>query len=430
MNVYQRCVVMLIPVIVFMSFSQSVFAAPVELSLEDSITLALKNNYDIKYAKSAREKSYWAVKEAAKAKGVSIKYAHTDSRYNTPPSSTSSVYSYTSNFDNQISLSLPIYSGGNLESVIDQAKLDLKVADLDVDAAKQQLKLTVVTDYFTVMDYRNALQVDQETVNNYVNHLNLVKAKFDLGLVAKTDILSSQVNLAQAQDSLIKAENNYNNAVAALNNAIGLSHGTELKLKDEFKYEKYPLTLEECIQYAQIHRPEIVQYEAKVASAQYGVKSAKSGYLPTVDLTAEQDWYDSHLPGSKNSNWLLKLTTSINVFDSGVTNAKVKQAQHNVDMVLDQAGKEHDSILLDVRKYYLSMYEAEKRIETNKVSVNQAEENLMIQKTRYDVGVGTNLDLLDAVLSLDSAKKDHIQALYDYNTNKAGLEQAMGLLVK
>ncbi|MPN30879.1 hypothetical protein SDC9_178350 [bioreactor metagenome] len=54
----------------------------------------------------------------------------------------------------------------------------------------------------------------------------------------------------------------------------------------------------------------------------------------------------------------------------------------------------------------------------------------MIEKVKYEVGTGTNLDLLDAVLSLDSAKKDYNQALYDYNTNKAKLEEAMGLPVR
>ena len=430
MKIYQRSFALFIPVIMLMAFTPSVFAGPVELSLDDSIALALKNNYDIKYVQSAKEKAYWAVKEAEKNKGVSVDYTHKDQRYNTPPSSASSVYSYTTNFDHQLSLTLPIYSGGKLENQIDQAKLNFKVADFDIDVAKQQLKLDVVTDYFTVLEYRNELQVNQETVNNYVDHLNLVKVKYDLGMVAKTDVLSSQVDLATAQDSLIKTENNYNNAVATLNNAIGMPHSTELKLQDSFNYEKYPLTLEECIQYAGVHRSEIAQDEAKIASAQYDVKIAKSGYLPTVNLTAEEDWYDSHLSGVKNNNWMLQLTTSWNVFDNGLTNSKVQQGQHNIDMVRDKAGEERDSIFLNVRQYYLSMYEAEKRIETSKISVNQAEEGLAIQKIRYEVGVGTNLDLRDTVLSLDSAKKNYIQALYDYNTNKAKLEHAMGLPVK
>ncbi|AJQ26436.1 TolC family protein [Pelosinus fermentans] len=427
MKLKRQWIVGLIPLIIVMIANQSVFAAPVTLSLDDSIKMALENNHDIKYAKSSREKSYWALEETKKNKKVSVDYNHTSERYKT---STSSGDTYTNDFDNQVTLTLPIYSGGKLEGEIDQAKFDLKVADLEIAATKQQLKLDVVKDYFTVLEYRNEVQVDQETVNNYVDHLNLVKVKYDQGLVAKTDILSSQVDLAKAQDTLIIAQNNYNNAVATLNNAIGLPHHTELQLKDDFTYEKYSLPLEECIQYAKDHRPEIVQYEAKVASAHSGVKIAKSGYLPTVDFTAQEGWNDSHTPGLDNNNWTVKLTASFNVFDSGINNAKVKQAQHNVDMVGDQAEKEQDSILLDVRQYYFSMQEAEKRIDTNKVSVNYAQESLMIQQARYAVGIGTNLDLLDAVLSLATAKKDLIQALYDYNTNKAKLEKAMGLSVE
>ncbi|WP_371378312.1 TolC family protein [Sporomusa aerivorans] len=431
MRRYLQHLLISIPVMLLLAAAQPVFAAAVELSVEDSIALALTNNYDIKYAKSAREKSFWAMKEAKKNKGLSVNLTHTDQRYNTPPAETgTSSYVYTNNFDNQLTLSVPLYSGGKLEGQIEQAKLDLKVADLDMETAKQQLRLTVVSDYLTVLEYRTEVQINQETVKNYEEHLQLVKDKFALGLVAKTDVLSSQVDLAKAQDDLITAQNNYTNAVAALNNDLGLPHSTEIALKDDFTYAKYPKSLAECLQHALEHRPELAQYEAKVASAQYDVDIAKSGRRPSVELTAEQDWYDSHLIGSKNSNWLLKITTSLNVFDAGITDSQIKQARYNVDMVMDKAKQQRDTILLNVRQYYLSMYEAEKRIDTNKVSVEQAEESLMIQKARYEVGIGTNLDLRDAVLSLDSAKKDYSQALYDFNTNKAKLEQAMGLPVQ
>ncbi len=427
MSKYKRYIAKLVPVVMLLTMASPVFAADVELSLDDSIALAMKNNYDIKYAQSAREKAYWSLKETENNKGVSIDYAHSDRKYD---AAASSVSSSGMTYDNQISLSVPIYSGGSLENKVKQAELNLKVADLDVDAAKQQLKLTVVNDYLTVLEYQNAVKVNQSTVANYQEHLDLVNAKYEIGVVAKTDVLSSQVDLAKAQDNLIVAQNNYQNAVAALNNAIGLPHDTKLTLKDEFAYKKYPLALEECLQYAMLHRPEITQYDAKITSAQYGVKIAQSGKLPTVSLSAGEDWNDGHFPGMSNNNWTVKLTTSLNLFDSGVTKSQIKQAEHNVDMVSDQASQERDTILLSVRQYYLSMVEAEKRIETNKVSVNRAEENLMIQKARYEVGVGTNLDLRDAVLALDSAQKDYIQAFYDYHTSKAKLEQAMGLPVQ
>ena len=422
MNFYQRCAALVVPAIVAMTLQQAALAAPLELSVEESIALALRNNHDLRYAQSAREQSYWALKQAKGGKGVSVDYTNTNEH-------ASKVLSLTGGKDeymHTVQLSLPVYSGGKLENQIKQADLALQVSEQEIDATKQQLRLDVLTNYLSVLAYRHELQVNKDTVKNYEDHLNLVKSKFDIGLVAKTDVLSSEVDLANAQDSLIQAQNNYNNAAAAFNNTIGLPHNTEITLKDNFGHDAYAQSLDESLRYALVHRPEIAQHEAKVASAKYGVKIANSGYSPAVNLTAQQNWYDKDLPGDSNSNWLVGVTASINVFDSGVTKASVEQAKHNVDMAEETYQKERDSILLSVRQSYLSMLEAEKRIATNTTTVAQAEENLMIQKARYQVGVGTNLDLRDTVLALDTAKKNYIKALYDYNTSKAQLEQAMG----
>ncbi|WP_236614570.1 TolC family protein [Sporomusa ovata] len=366
------------------------------------------------------------MKQTKANKNVTLSYSHVDNRSGTLFDSGS----FSNYFSNQLAISYPIYSGGNLEGLIHQADLNLTVAELELAAARQQLQLKIVTYYFNVLEYRNEARICQATVDNYTDHLNLVKTKYDLGMVAKTEVLSSQVNLADAQDSLIKVQNNYSNAVATLNNALGLPHDSELVLKDDFKYEKTGLILEQCLTYAETHRPEIVQYESKIASAEAGVQIARSGYLPTVNLTLSQGWKDNNFPGFKKSNCSVGLVTSLDLWDAGLTKSKVRQAEFSLAKTRDQARQNRDSILLDVRQYYLSMQEAKKRIETSTVSVNQAEENLTIEKLRYDVGAGTGLDVRDAVLALDKARKNYTQALYDYDTAKANLDQAMGLPVQ
>jgi len=85
---------------------------------------------------------------------------------------------------------------------------------------------------------------------------------------------------------------------------------------------------------------------------------------------------------------------------------------------------------LQVRQAFLSIKEAEKRIDTSQVAVNQAQEDFRMSQVRYEAGVGTNLDVIDAELALTQAKTNYIQALYDYNTSKALLDQAMGVPVK
>lgn len=398
-------------------------AAPKSITLEQSVEIAMATHYDVTYAKAAREKSLWMLREAQNNTGVSLTYSHSDL------DSQGATSGANRTFDNKVALNWTIYSGGSLEGKIKQAAEELQVADLAVELAKQQLKLNVISEYLTAVQYQKIWMVNQETVQNYTQHLQTVKNKYEAGTVAKIDILSSQVDLAKAQDNLVQAENNYRNAIAALNNELRLPHDTELDLQDTLRQSDDAQTLEECLAYAHKHRPDIAQASARVAEAKAGIDVAYSGYRPTVTITASQDWNDTQFPGAKNSNWSVKAMTSLSLFDSGITHSKVAQAQYNMAMLAETKGKAEDAASLEVRQYYLSMQEAVKRIETSQLSVQQAEESLAIQKMRYEVGVGTNLDLRDAVLSLDQAQKDHTQALFDYNLNKAKLAYAMGVPV-
>jgi outer membrane protein TolC len=402
-------------------------AADAALSVDDCIAIALKRHPDIKIAMLAKEKTAWAIREVEADKGFSLNLSHTATRSG---SAISSSNSYRNQFANDLALTIPLYSGGKLESTIDKAKIDHKVAELNLEAAGQQLKQDVTLYYFNVLQYLHEVRINQETVENYAAHLQLVEEKYRIGLVAKTDALSSAVSLAQAQNDLIKAENNYNLALAKLNNALGLPLGTQLSLQDNLQVEKSGIVLADYETMAVARRPELAEYQLKIASAKEDVKIANSAYLPTANFSVLQNWYDKDAPGLSNRNWQAYITLTFNLFDSGSTESKRQQAEYSLATAAEQADQEKDSILLEVRQYHLSMLEAEKRIETNKVSVNQAQENLMIADARYNVGVGTNLDLLDAVLKLNQAKLDEIQARYDYHTSKAQLDKAIGAPVK
>lgn len=438
MNLYQRSFVYVVTALIFfIILSPAVFAAPIELSLEDSIALALENNPDIKMANLGRQRSSWVLKQAEAAKGFVVGYNHTNQRYNTPPSSSTPYYVWTTKDDNSFTLSLPLYTGGKLENQIDQAKLNMKVEDLNVDATKQQIKQSVTSYYFEILKYRNNLAVSQETVDNYMQHLKTVELQYESGLVAKNDVLSSEVSLANARTDLIKVNNNYDLAVASLNNVMGLPLESELKLKENLQYEKYAPSLEDCIQYALDNRPELAAYQAKIAIAQDDLKIAQSGYLPTVSFNAKEDWYSeragwyhSRYSNSDTNNWYVGVTVSMSIFDSGLNKAKVQQSQYGLDTTQEEARKERDTVLLEVRQAYLSVREAENRMNTSQVAVHKAEDSLRIAEVRYRAGLGTNLDVLDAVLDLSQVKLNYVQALYDYNNSRGQLDKAMGVAVK
>jgi outer membrane protein TolC len=285
-------------------------------------------------------------------------------------------------FNNTVSLSLSLYTGGRNEGLVGQARMGLKVADLTMDKTRQQLKLEATNAYFGVLAMRNLLQVAQESVDNLTAHLKNVQAQFEVGTVAKSDVLRSEVELANAQQDLIKAQNNYDVAVATLNNIIGLPHGTEIRLKEDLKYEQQGITLEDGINYAMKNRPDVLAADANIQKAKEGVKVARSGFLPTISLTGSNNWNDDKFPGARNSNWLVGLTTSLTVFDTNLTLSRVKEAEASLAIANETARQTRDAVALEVRSEYLGMREAEKRIETSQVALAKAEEDFTIAQVR------------------------------------------------
>ena len=116
----------------------------------------------------------------------------------------------------------------------------------------------------------------------------------------------------------------------------------------------------------------------------------------------------------------------MNIFDIGVTLSKIHGAKANLAKAEAVYRDTTDAVMLHVRQSYLNLREAEKRIQTTQVAVAKAEEDFHIAQVRYMAGVGTNTDVLDAEVALTNAKTNYSQALYDYNTSKTDLQNAIG----
>lgn len=396
--------------------SSLVFADPIELSLEKSIELALKNNPAIQIANTDREKSVWGVKEAEGGKLPSLSLG---SNYRTNQDTKGS-----GDFNNSLSLNWQLYSGGRLENQVKQSELGVTNADLSVEKTKQQVKLDAISGYYDVLAARNLLAVNQETVDNLTTHLNNVQAQYDTGVVAKSDLLRSQVELANAQQNLIKAQNNYEVALSALFTTMNIKYDNDVTLDGDLQYESDNRTLEDCISAAMKNRPDIAQANVAVDIASSGVDSAKSGKLPTVSLSASTGWNNNILPDT--DSWSVGVGASFNVFDGGITNNKIKGAESSLAKAKLQVQQTESSAEQEVRQSYLNMKEAEKRQESTKMTVGKANEDLYIAQEKYKAGMGTNLDVIDAQLALTQAQTNHVQALYDYNVNKAKLDKAIG----
>jgi TolC family type I secretion outer membrane protein len=399
----------------------SVWAAPVELTLEQSVEMALRQNPSIEVAEAQLSGAQADVSKAKGAFGPTLKLSASGTYLDAPSSTSGSRESYDSHF----SLSLPIYTGGGLEGSLGQAKAARTYYNKGVDKTKQQLVLDVTTAYYNILQAKNIVKLSEESVTNTQSHVNNTQAFFQAGTVPKSDVLRAEVELAQVKQDLIKAQNSYDVAIAAFNNLLGLNHAEELVLIDPLTYTKRDISLEESISKAMLQRPEIKQAEAQVQGAEYGVKAAKSGHKPSLSLNGNLGWKDSEFPPD-NEDWSVTLSAGFNIFDSNVTSATVKKAQSNTQQMRASLRKTKDDINLEVRQSYLNTKEAEERINTATKAQEKAEEDLHIAHVRYSAGVGTNIEVLDAQVALTQAKTNYTAAIFDYNVGLAKLRRAIG----
>lgn len=436
---------------VAMTLSASVFAAEadtekqvVELNLQQAMERAFNTNPAIKISGYEKDSARASLNAARQSRGITITGQHQTTRGGYDENRTATITGFdqsgniiSKNIDqgkgignshsNTITASIPIYTGGKLSGTIDQAKASYNYSVIGLQKAYNDMRQTVTDGYYGMLQADNLQNLSRESVNRLEEHLKNVQAQYEVGVVAKVDVLRSEVELADAQQNLIKAENAYQIAEASLNRVIGLPMDTTLKLQDSLQYTPYDNDLQYCLDYAAQNRPELAQARENVNAAKGALKVARSGHMPQISASASQNWKDTNWPGDENGNWAVGVGVSLNIFDTGVTMSKIHGAEADLAKAEENYRDTEDAVMLDVRSTYLDLREAEKRIATTKVAVDKAEEDFHIAQVRYMAGVGTNTDVLDAQVALTDAKNNYIQSLYDYNTSKTALESAIGV---
>lgn len=421
-----------------MLMSQSAFAGEVvELNLENAMQRAFNTNPAITIAGYERDSARASYNAARSSRWITIEGKHVTNRSGKDDNikKTDATGAWTGEYykaignqhSNTVSASMPIYTGGKLSGTIKQAKAGYLISEQGLQKAYNDMRTTVTNGYFDMLQADNMQKLGRESVERLADHLKNVEAQYEVGVVAKVDVLRSQVELANAKQSLIKAENAYQIAEANLNKIVGLPMDTQLKLDNILVYTPYENDMQYCLDYAAKHRPELEQAKQNVEAAKGALRVAISGHMPQIAASASQNWNDSNWPGDENGNWGVGVQVTMNIFDSGVTTSKIHGAEADLAKAHETYRDTVDAVNLDVRSNYLNLREAEKRIDTTKLAVSQAEEDYRIAQLRYMNGVGTNTDVLDAQVALTDAKTNYLQAMYDYNTCKTNLETAIGV---
>lgn len=404
-------------------------AAAMDIDLKGAVTTAIQNNRDITIAELKRREAEADVSAAAAKKNPSVSYSWQRNQYPTQVVTTAlGTQSSNHGYSQGINVSWPIWTFGKVEGAIDAARYQKNIADLDVYKTEADTKLAAVQAYYQYLEAVKLAEVQAQSVTDYASHLNNVQQQFDAGIVAKLDVLSSNVSLANAKQKSIAADNTRDVAEANLNNIMRIPMNTTLNPLDKnFPEPEFDLTMEQAILMAQKYRWELVEADYGVKAAEASLRSAKAGYLPTVSVGGGYSWKEASVTAVDKDDWAVQGGLSWSLWDGGATQASVKKADAAVKTAQETLLQAREKIELEVRQDYLNVLSYKEQIRAAEASVAQAEEAYKIATVRYSSGVGINLDVLDAELALNTARTNYITALYNYNIGLATLEHAMGV---
>lgn len=392
------------------------------LTLEESLSLAMRNNQNIRVAREGLET---AGKRVEEARGNFLPKLDATGSYTRNGGHRAETTTADEVFLGKLGLTQPLYTGGRNYETFQQSLSNLKVAQEELRRVEQDIALQVKETFYQVLLAQERVGVSENAVATAEEHLRIARSRFEAGTVSKFDVLRAEVELANAKPALIRARNSLTLAKENLKKVLVLDFKTPVEVVGELIYQPVEVALEQKTAQALEDRPEIRQILLRQEIGEREIRVVQAAYYPSFNISANYQ-EQSQDYGPYRESWNIGVVLSWNLFDGLITTSKVEQARIELRRVGINKEELQERIKLEVEQGILNLREAEERITSQVKNVEHAEESLRLAQVRYENGVGTATEVLDARLALVQARTLFFESLYDYSVAQARLEKAVG----
>jgi len=340
--------------------------------------------------------------------------------------------SVLNNYSMKLSMTQPLFTGFRMDALSKAADYTAEAQNFDYLRDKTDLVYNVRVAYWSLYKAMQIKNVVDENVEQVKAHLKDVQSMMVQGMTTNNDVLNVQVQLSDIRLKQIDATNNVRLAMIALNNTIGISLSTEIDVESDVVHQPSEYgDLDKVIDQAMERRPELKAMDMRVKAGEAGVTAAKSGWFPQIYLSG--NYYYSR-PNQRvfptqdifKDTWDVSVGVSLDIWNWGTTLHQTDQAQAQLAQAKDAIGQVQDLISLDITQSYLNLQQASERIVVADQGVKQAEENYRVTSKRFNVGLASTSDVIDAEAALLQAKTSQTNVLVDYELAQATMEKSIG----
>jgi outer membrane protein TolC len=333
------------------------------------------------------------------------------------------------NYRPQVTASYSLFRGGQDYYSKQAAELGVETAELEKVATRHHLINHVTATFYGYLAAQDAYELSQRSVAAVQSQLEQSKIRFDAGALLKSDVLSLQVQLAEAKDAQIQAANAIEMAKTMLKTLLGLPAEQDFMVSETLDQAlpTTPAEFEVLLTQARSQHPEIKAVEKRVAIAEKYLSVAQAAHLPRADafVSYGSDSQDFAYSTSRD-NVTAGVMVEVDVFSGFATQEKIKKAEHQLTEAREAARQVNLKVENQVKTARLKLEEALNRLSVTQVAVQAAEEALRMVHEQHNAGVVTVTRYIEAEVARDKAKTRDISARYDALRAEAELKQATG----
>ncbi|MEG1799792.1 MAG: TolC family protein, partial [Synergistaceae bacterium] len=322
------------------------------------------------------------------------------------------------------SLEQSVYDWGKRGLKVKGAEITAEAVSMDYLQTRDSVISAVRSAYYGLNRAVREYDVAKTRYDNYQKRLVWAKSYYEVGTKAKIEVTKAQADLASSKLLLVRADSSAAQYRAELASAMGDPLLKISDVPDAIAYEAWSISADEAIKRAESNRPELAAKLKRVEYAKANLALAKKGLTPDITASAGYNFYGT-APFDDNE-WNAKLSFNIPIYDGGLTRSKTEGAAADLRTVSAEFASLSNSVKLEVRKAWEALREANEALAASQEAERQQKETLNLAEGRYKAGVGSSLEISDAIESYAAAQTNTVQSLYQCKNAKLALEKAMG----
>ncbi len=440
--------------VLFLMFIGTAVSAQGNMSLDDCIQTALKNNPDLisSYSQLGVAKANRLQAWSGILPNLSITAGPSRTFY--APSVSENNSTYTDSLGNviqqtslvtgptnisvnhfvSVNWNQTFWDQGRTRNQIRQGNAGVRGMEYGVQNSVINTVLAVSERYYDLIKLIEQRQVLQESVEVAEEQLKNSQNMYEIGTVAQVDIYRSRVNVGNNQITLLNHELRIEDAKNNLNIAMGRDIGTPVDIRTDVSVDiDYDLSLDDLMIRGISSHPQLLQLEETAASSNFAIKAAKSNRWPTLSWNGQYLRFNSDINKVyKDANRDYQLSTNLrlnwNLFDGFQTKSNIQRAQNQTKIDDENLKRAKLTIQSNIRNFYLQLEQFRNKIDINRQIVDSAAEELRLENERYKVGSGTLIETIQAQSSYTGARYRLVEMQYDTKIAEARLNAAVGRL--